>query len=223
MILITHQPLRGTLLCAMRHKVDSAAYSVENLTDERASRYPPYVAVFNKARRDSVRRGIPFEISFEFYLSLIGLPCHYCHAPLKWSQRKYISRSGIWALGGSNLDRKDNSQGYTDDNVTACCWPCNRIKNKFVSYEEMLVIGAARKRFREGQFFPVAATSLATLSEIHRASSTSSATITVRLVEQVTGEDLYLFASDRNIALSNERRLFRRLTGSLYSTPSRGN
>jgi len=86
----------------VRTNIDTPAICVGTLIDRtpfvskdgRASRHLPYIAIFNKARRDSVRRGIPFEIAFEFYLSLIGLPCHYCGIPLKWSQSKSISLNG---------------------------------------------------------------------------------------------------------------------------------
>lgn len=54
---------------------------------------------------------------------ILALPCDYCG----------VSPSGI--------DRKDNSKGYTRDNITSCCQRCNSIKGNQLDYLEMKELG----------------------------------------------------------------------------------
>ncbi len=53
--------------------------------------------------------------------------CHYCGEPIK--------------LTCYGLDRKDNSRGYTLDNVVPSCFPCNASKLDRFTYEEMVARG----------------------------------------------------------------------------------
>lgn len=53
-----------------------------------------------------------FELSFDYFLSLITSGCYYCGA--------------IENFVG--VDRLDNTRGYTPDNVVPCCFPCNGMK-----------------------------------------------------------------------------------------------
>jgi len=41
----------------------------------------------------------------------------------------------------SGIDRKDNSRGYTRDNVTSCCRRCNSVKGANLDYIEMKELG----------------------------------------------------------------------------------
>lgn len=56
-------------------------------------------------------------ISFEQYKSLIENPCYYCGEKLALLQT------------GSGLDRINSSEGYTLENLRACCMICNQAKN----------------------------------------------------------------------------------------------
>lgn len=58
-------------------------------------------------------RNIDFSISFEQFMSLWREPCFYCGLD----------------IDGIGIDRKDNSVGYTFDNIVSCCFFCNRMKS----------------------------------------------------------------------------------------------
>jgi hypothetical protein len=60
-------------------------------------------------------RGIPFELTFEQFMTFWQKPCYYCG-------------NSIPTIG---LDRVDNTKGYTMDNVVPCCKVCNRLKTSF--------------------------------------------------------------------------------------------
>lgn len=86
----------------------------------------------NAARRDGWR----CDLTLEEYTALITRPCDYCDGPLGET--------------GKGLDRKDSRRGYTKDNVTPCCGPCNRAKFDTFTYEEMKrEIGPAIARVME--------------------------------------------------------------------------
>ncbi len=68
-------------------------------------------------RRFTVAKGVArrkkrtWNISFEAFVILIGLPCHYCGGKLNET--------------GCGLDRQDNRLGYEMGNVVSCCADCN--------------------------------------------------------------------------------------------------
>jgi hypothetical protein len=59
------------------------------------------------------RRGLPYNLTHEQFMSLWQQPCHYCGEP--------IDTIGI--------DRVDNTAGYMVDNVVPCCRICNSMKS----------------------------------------------------------------------------------------------
>lgn len=71
------------------------------------------------------------------YSSLVSEQCHYCGGDLNPS--------------GVGLDRKQNDFGYTIKNVVPCCKQCNIIKNKFLTYEEMMLLSPILKQIRESR------------------------------------------------------------------------
>ncbi len=95
-----------------------------------------------KGRWSSLKRAIkrtktPSNIDFQTYSDLIKNPCWYCGEPLNES--------------GHGLDKKDPKSGYTTENVVPCCVICNRIKNKYLTHEEMEVAMKAVIGFRKMQ------------------------------------------------------------------------
>lgn len=60
------------------------------------------------------RRGIFFNLSFDEYVPISLLSCHYCGGPLP--------------KRGSGLDRVDSNKGYVIENVVPCCHFCNQSK-----------------------------------------------------------------------------------------------
>lgn len=72
-------------------------------------------------KRGALARNYEFNLSIEEFSFFWNTNCAYCN--------DYIE--------GIGLDRKDNSLGYTIDNVVACCTTCNMMKHK-LSQEEFL-------------------------------------------------------------------------------------
>lgn len=68
-------------------------------------------------------RQLEWELSNDVFFQVIVLPCHYCGQfpdnKIKRFQDKFTY---------SGIDRKDNTKGYTEDNVVPCCKICNKMK-----------------------------------------------------------------------------------------------
>jgi hypothetical protein len=82
-------------------------------------------AIIAQLRPDAVRRGLTCTITVEELTSLlVGTPdCYYC---------------GERVVCVAGIDRRNNAEGYTAENVTRCCPPCNRAKGSLLSAGEML-------------------------------------------------------------------------------------
>lgn len=96
----------------------------------------PFLSLYNHLKY-SARTNHPdkeFSLTYnEFvFFTQIGC-CHYCGGS-----------NIVW-----NLDRKDNTQGYSFDNVVVCCKECNMMKRDWLSYEEFKAIRLFLRRWRE--------------------------------------------------------------------------
>lgn len=80
---------------------------------------------FRKAKWIARERGFEFTLSFDQYVALVSLPCHYCR-----------DRLGDRTKLGVGLDRLNNSVGYVVGNVVSCCGTCNRMKSDWMTPEE---------------------------------------------------------------------------------------
>jgi hypothetical protein len=113
-----------------------------NLTRKR-----PYESLYNafKASSEKVKRKV--YISYNEFLTLTSITnCHYCDVPIVWTKFAiglHGNRSAYY------LDRKDNTQCYTLDNVVVCCTRCNKGKSDQFTYEEWVEIGKCIRRMRE--------------------------------------------------------------------------
>ena len=84
------------------------------------------------------------ELTYEDFVEFTKTTCCvYCDEEIKWVDYG-ISRQGQ----RYNLDRKDNSLGYSKDNCVVCCKDCNYIKSNRFTYEQMLQIGELIKSWR---------------------------------------------------------------------------
>lgn len=92
---------------------------------------------FRELKRAAKRRGLPFELTIGDYEFMLSHPCIYCDVSLKDE-----GGAGYW------LDRVDNNEGYTINNVLPCCGRCNRIRGADLTVEDMFEIGEtlAKKR-----------------------------------------------------------------------------
>ena len=80
--------------------------------------------VFGVYKRCACKRGILFTLSIEDVSDLIFRPCAYCGRELVNPGRK-----GKQSVPYNGIDRKDNTVGYTIENVVSCCLDCNRAKS----------------------------------------------------------------------------------------------
>lgn len=80
---------------------------------------------YNGINKSAKRRGYVFELTREQARKLSQGNCHYCNAPPKQVIRGG-GRNGAFAYNG--IDRVENSQGYTIENVVSCCKWCNTAK-----------------------------------------------------------------------------------------------
>ena len=91
---------------------------------------------FGQGKKSALERELEWELSFDEYKDIICNSCHYCSDDLaEW--------------GGTSLDRIDNEVGYILTNVLPCCGNCNKIRNTFLTVEEMEVAMAAVLKLRE--------------------------------------------------------------------------
>jgi hypothetical protein len=69
------------------------------------------------------KRGYQFTLTEEHIAKLLKMPCVYC-----------------LTLTIPQLDRKDNLQGYTIENVVPACKRCNTVKSMYLTYDEMMKV-----------------------------------------------------------------------------------
>ncbi len=99
--------------------------------------------LYKSYRNDS--RQLKFDLTYEYFKELCGLPCYYCDAPpVRYScyvrridqviretsggkPYKYntVNQSFIYKHG---VDRVDNAIGYIKENCVSCCDTCNKLK-----------------------------------------------------------------------------------------------
>lgn len=91
---------------------------------------------FARGKYGATRRKKTWDIAFEDYERLIANPCTYCNKSLADET-------------GSGLDRKDNSRGYSLDNVNPCCADCNRRRSKSMGSDEFAKQTKLNKRWKE--------------------------------------------------------------------------
>lgn len=87
-------------------------------------RIRPYEALYNNCAKVAKGRGLDFSISYEEFVELTDQKnCHYCDSEITWSKVN-IGLNGP----AHNLDRKDNTKGYSLENCLISCGICNCMK-----------------------------------------------------------------------------------------------
>lgn len=97
-----------------------------------------YLIAKSLATNPKRRQAREFALTVEQCNELWSKGCHYC-------------QQDISSFKGMGLDRKDNSLGYTADNVLPCCGDCNKVRNTVLTVEEMEVAMKAVLVFRSGK------------------------------------------------------------------------
>jgi hypothetical protein len=81
----------------------------------------PFENAFNSLLWQAKHRGIEVNLSYAEFLNFTKSPtCHYCGETVTW--KPYGSQA-------SQLDRIDNTLGYSVSNCVTACATCNRMKN----------------------------------------------------------------------------------------------
>jgi hypothetical protein len=109
-----------------------------------AKRLRPFEAIYNRIFKHSKN---PVSLSYEEFTEFTcNNECHYCGCSIGWE--KFNPERLAY-----NLDRKDNSLGYSKENCVVCCKECNYIKGARFTYVQMLQIGNLIKVWRnEGEW-----------------------------------------------------------------------
>ena len=107
---------------------------------------PPYYCLWNVLRNRAKDRQIACGLSYEDFLIFASIDaCEYCGGKIRFE--KYTPYNKPDGHYHTNLDRKDNSAGYTKENCVCCCWTCNNIKSNKFSFDQMKAIGEVIKTF----------------------------------------------------------------------------
>jgi len=102
----------------------------------------PYWSVYNNfkshVKRSNARRGKHTKVDLTYddfvFLTQIRTCCYCGEANIHWL--KYMG-DGPFRY---NLDRVDNSRGYSMDNVVVCCKECNQMKRDWYTGDEFRVM-----------------------------------------------------------------------------------
>lgn len=87
----------------------------------------PYEWIYNNLKRAAKKSNKHCYITYEEFLDFTkNSKCYYCGSLVKWYEH---TSKGIGCCG-YNLDRKNNSVGYTKENCVVCCRICNSMKLK---------------------------------------------------------------------------------------------
>lgn len=105
-----------------------------------------YLFIYNELKNHR-NKEVEFTLTFEEFKEIIkNNVCEYCGKSLI-----YHKHSKDWGKNLSRahqLDRKDNTKGYTKDNVVPCCWTCNRLKSDVFTYDEFMKLSPILKEIR---------------------------------------------------------------------------
>jgi len=107
----------------------------------------PYFHLYTHVLQQCKRKKIFCNITFDNFLVFTNITkCHYCNHEITWSE--YSSDNNIKFSSGYQLDRKNNSNGYTTENCVACCSLCNSTKSNKFNYSEMCLLGKSISKIK---------------------------------------------------------------------------
>jgi hypothetical protein len=109
--------------------------------------------LFRRYRDNAKRKSLEFTLDIDFFISLINSCCHYCGIEPNTTFNCFLNKKGenrsktrginptqyaqaAWIIY-NGIDRKNNANGYSRNNVVPCCSDCNYMK-KAKSYKEFI-------------------------------------------------------------------------------------
>ena len=82
----------------------------------------PQLKMLSDAKIRAKKRGLEFDLTEEYLISIDRDTCPYLFIPISWGAGK-----GLRQADSKSLDRIDSAKGYTRDNVIICSWKANRL------------------------------------------------------------------------------------------------
>lgn len=84
----------------------------------------PFENVYNRLKESAKRRKISCSLQYEEYVEFTKIKtCFYCGTVIQWAEHVIDSQA-------YQLDRIDNTQGYTKSNCRVACPQCNMMKSR---------------------------------------------------------------------------------------------
>lgn len=97
----------------------------------------PFEAKYNELLKNCKRRNIFVSLTYQEFVDFTKQDkCHYCLDIIDWKPFTRDMKDHAVVSRSYNLDRTDNSKGYTKENCVVCCWKCNSAKGNRYTYEE---------------------------------------------------------------------------------------
>lgn len=83
------------------------------------------------------------EKDFLSWLRAQDRKCHFCGISEQELEAQGIKSSIGLTVAALGIDRLDNGDDYTLENIALCCYACNKAKGNVFTTDEMLVLGRA--------------------------------------------------------------------------------
>jgi len=91
-------------------------------------------AVFNRVleryKSGAVQRDISWNLPKDLFVKMIQMPCFYCGVKASMCGDRVRKSYDSSEFRFNGVDRVDNSQPYTKENVVTCCKTCNMAKRE---------------------------------------------------------------------------------------------
>lgn len=84
--------------------------------------------LMHEYRHSAQERGLTFSLTFEEFLKITSMDCHYCGTAPSCVQKGPAAKQRTDYIY-NGIDRTDNSKGYVLSNCVPCCKRCNVAKN----------------------------------------------------------------------------------------------
>ena len=104
-------------------------------------------AMLARAKQRARKKGIAFDLDYDFLLSIAVLNCPVDGLPLDWLRE--LDRNGKPHAQSPSLDRIDSTKGYTKDNVTIISHKWNNWKSNMTVDDIELLYGYVESNWKE--------------------------------------------------------------------------
>jgi hypothetical protein len=126
--------------CGEKLAITSKVFCQRHLQQHRISCSRNQQSKFSRLKSQAKVRNIPMffnECYFDKWLNDQPDVCHYCGVHVK-----ELKDSKDKKKRNLTIDRKDNSVGYSLENICLACFRCNNMKSDFFGYDEWVKIAA---------------------------------------------------------------------------------